>query len=452
MPDHAIIDDGSGFSTLYEQDEDIDVYTIQDGDIDESFYDELDSYTAVLVGDDLDDELRTAIDDSPAVTLDQETAIRAAADAVYEELEQAPYRQQAKELQETIDGRDSWAILLHDNPDPDAMSAALAFNELADADIYHRGEINHQQNKVMVNQLEDLDLTRVKDGDGMPELDDYDGIALLDTNPYSTSIFGDGDDQYDIDETFIDVIIDHHENWQDKEFYEDTENGFIDLRTERGSTASLMTDYLELLDVDYDNDTATALLVGIMADTDDLNPKRNFSQEDIDAIPSLYSKAKDRENLASIWDPPISEDFLDVWAEGIKNREKDESVVYSYLGEVDEPNAISGAAEILLKLEAIDTSLAYGLEEADNGTEQIRISGRNNNAKINLGEAIQQRFERGGGSLDSAGAQIPIDEDHFQGIADKYYEAEEDGRKQVYLDAILESIKQDLEDLDKETS
>lgn len=448
MPDYAVIDDDTG--QPLPANDDIDVYTVDDITEGEVTADDLQDYTAVLTPGDGPGHEELADRDLPLVGYDD--VADAAADAIYDELRQTGYRQRADDLRAAIEGTEDWAVLLHDNPDPDAMSASLAFLEIleesgADGDIYHQGEINHQQNKVMVNQLEDLELTRE-----IPDLDDYDSIALLDTNPSNTSILGDGENQYAIDETFIDVLIDHHENWKDMDFYEDSEKGFTDLRTDRGSTASMMKDYLDAMDIEYGNELSTALLVGIMADTDDLNPKRRFSQDDIDAVPELYSNITDRDGLATIWDPPISEDFLDLWAEGIKNRKKDESVVYSYLGELDEPNAVSGAAEVLLNLEGVDTALTYGLEETDDGNEQIRISGRNNNAKINLGEVIQNRFGNGGGSLDSAGAQIPITEDQFGQIATDYYDADTDERRQTHLDSILLSIEQNLEDLDRETS
>ncbi len=448
MPDYAVIDDDTG-QPLPEND-DIDVYSVDDITEGEVTAEDLQAYTAILTPSEDPGHDELAETDLPVLGYDD--VYEAAADAIYEELRQTEHRQRADDLQAAIDDTGDWAILLHDNPDPDAMSASLAFLEIleensADGDIYHQGEINHQQNKVMVNQLEDLELTRE-----IPDLDDYDSIALLDTNPSNTSILGDGEDQYAIDETFIDILIDHHENWKDKDFYEESKKGFTDLRTDRGSSASMMKDYLDTMDIEYGTELATALLVGVMTDTDDLNPKRRFSQDDIDAVPELYETITDRDELATIWSPPISEDFLDLWAEGIKNRKKDESVVYSYLGELDEPNAVSGAAEVLLNLEGVDTALTYGLEETDDGKEQIRISGRNNNAKINLGEVIQNRFNNGGGSLDSAGAQIPITEDQFGQIASDYYDADTEQRRQTHLDSILLSIEQNLEDLDRETS
>lgn len=50
------------------------------------------------------------------------------------------------------------AIVVHDNPDPDAIASAVALKEIAtnfdvDATILYHGEIGHQENKAFVNLL-----------------------------------------------------------------------------------------------------------------------------------------------------------------------------------------------------------------------------------------------------------------------------------------------------------
>lgn len=440
--------------------EDMEQYSIDDEEPYELEDDLLESESVFAYG--VDEDVLDQLGDAGVPFLTEDDLQGDYTDVLRERLEDAPYRQQAQKLDETIESRDNWAILLHDNPDPDAMSAAYAFQQIADrheteAKVYHLGEINHQQNKAMVNQL-DINLERQ-----IPDLDDHDGIALLDTNPTSTHIIntnggkviGDDTDQepYQEEDIDIDVLIDHHGSWDGVEEYieADDDRRFIDIRPERGCTASMMTDYLRLLDMEPTDEVATSLLMGVMTDTDRLDPEQNFMQEDIEAVPHLYERVGDRERLSTIWESPISPEFAEVQAKGILNRVKDGSVCYSYLGHVKEPNAVPSAADILLELEGVETAVAYGKEDTDDGKEQIRISGRNKNIKINLGEALKNRFGGGGESLE-AGAQVPIDEEHFKGIADKYYNADTEERQEIYLDAILESIKQDLEDLDKETS
>jgi len=56
-----------------------------------------------------------------------------------------------------IDGR--LAVVMHDNPDPDAIASALALAHIArtvgvEADACYFGEISHQENRALVNLLE----------------------------------------------------------------------------------------------------------------------------------------------------------------------------------------------------------------------------------------------------------------------------------------------------------
>ena len=66
------------------------------------------------------------------------------------------------------------SILCHDSPDPDAMASALALREMAlrakmKVNIYYNGEINHSQNRAMINVL-DIQMFKISDlGNGARE-------------------------------------------------------------------------------------------------------------------------------------------------------------------------------------------------------------------------------------------------------------------------------------------
>ncbi len=72
------------------------------------------------------------------------------------------------------------AIVVHNNPDPDSISGALALQEIAKSfdvvsDILYGGEIGHQENKAFVNLL-GIDLFKMEDRD----ISNYGKIALVD--------------------------------------------------------------------------------------------------------------------------------------------------------------------------------------------------------------------------------------------------------------------------------
>jgi len=59
------------------------------------------------------------------------------------------------------------SIFCHNSPDPDAMASALAVQVIAvrakmKANIYYDGEINHSQNRAMINVL-DINMTKISD-------------------------------------------------------------------------------------------------------------------------------------------------------------------------------------------------------------------------------------------------------------------------------------------------
>ncbi len=80
---------------------------------------------------------------------------------------------------ESIDGR--LGVVMHDNPDPDAIASAVALVDLAEsvgieAEACYFGEISHQENRAMINLLS-LDLRNLVAGDS---LERYDAFALVD--------------------------------------------------------------------------------------------------------------------------------------------------------------------------------------------------------------------------------------------------------------------------------
>jgi len=76
---------------------------------------------------------------------------------VYRKDEICKLAQELKKLINTV-GEGKLAIIVHDNPDPDAISSAMGLKEIANsvgvkADILYNGVIGHHENKAFVNSL-----------------------------------------------------------------------------------------------------------------------------------------------------------------------------------------------------------------------------------------------------------------------------------------------------------
>ncbi|MFP9191664.1 DHH family phosphoesterase [Natronosalvus vescus] len=288
-----------------------------------------------------------------------------------------------------IDG--TLAVVAHDNPDPDAIASAVALRTLAesmgvDAVACYYGEISHQENRAMINLL-DLEL-RTLDPD--EPLGEFDAFALVDHSRPGVN------DQLPAD-LAIDIVIDHHppRGPVPGEFY--------DLREGVGATSTIMAGHLDRFGLEIDSQIATALLYGIRVDTNDF--RRELSQADFEAAALLWPRV-DFTTLSRIEQPTIEGDTLETVARAIKNRTQRGSVVASSAGEITDRDALPQAAEKLLSMEGVDTTLVFGFRE-----EMVYVSARARASDIDVGETLRDAFDQigsAGGHADMAGAQLEM--------------------------------------------
>ncbi|AZH25515.1 DHH family phosphoesterase [Haloplanus aerogenes] len=289
----------------------------------------------------------------------------------------------------SIDGR--LAVVMHDNPDPDAIASALALVHIAetvglDADPCYFGEISHQENRALVNLL-DLDLWNVESAE---ELAEYAGVALVD---HSRPGVNDGLDP----DTEVDVVIDHHPPRAP------VEARFLDLRSDVGATSTLLAKYLERLGQTPSREVATALLYGIRIDTRDFT--REAVDSDFEAAAFLLPHV-DESVLERVEEPSMSADVLATLAAAIRNREVRGEVLTSGVGRIRDRDVLAQAADKLLDMEGIGIAVVHGFME-----ETVYVSARARGTDVDLGEVLRDALGpigSAGGHADMAGAQIPL--------------------------------------------
>jgi nanoRNase/pAp phosphatase (c-di-AMP/oligoRNAs hydrolase) len=156
-------------------------------------------------------------------------------------------------------GTGTCLILPHDNPDPDALAAALGLRDLLAAEtaleltIGFGGIIGRAENRALVSLL-GIPLTPIRPSD----LLSFDRIALVDSQPGAgNTMVADGFP--------VDVVVDHHprRSWSPP-------SPWTDVRQNEGSTASIVYTYLLERHAPISAELATALVYGIIADTMDL--------------------------------------------------------------------------------------------------------------------------------------------------------------------------------------
>lgn len=312
-------------------------------------------------------------------------------------------------------------IITHTNPDPDAISCAMALgaigkyasnNALAHRILYD-GNIGHQENRAFVNLL-DIKMERLT-----PEaLSSCDYIALVDSSVPGINNGLEKDRR-------ADIIIDHHKNGEITPTAD-----FVDIRPGVGATASILTQYLQELDIPVGKNVATALIYGIRADTQDF--KRNTTPQDLNYAAFLLPLT-DEELLGKITSPSFSQETLDVLANAVQKRKIRSGYLFSNVGYVRNRDAVPQAADLLIRLEGVNTAIVYGISDND-----IIISARNKDIRLHIGNVMAEAFGdfgEAGGHATMAAAKIPL---RYFGLV-KY--------KDELLDLVIDPILKKFMDL-----
>ena len=305
------------------------------------------------------------------------------------QLKRAENLRKLKRLKNVLKDCKRLAIFTHDNPDPDAISSAMALREIAKhfgvaADILYYGEIAHQQNRAMVNLL-NVEMLKASEVD----LSIYDKFALVDSS-------GIGVNNSIPEDITLSIIIDHHPA-------ESVEAEYYDLRNDVGATATILTQYIQDLKIVPTRMLATALFFGIQTETEEF--KKNTRTADFLAAAFLYPFV-DNELIEKMEGPALSTETLDVIGTAIKNREIFSSFLISFAGFINDRDTLPQAADFLLKLEGISTVLVFGIMK-----DAVYISARNRDVRINIGEVLKKAFGdvgSAGGHAHAAGGKIPL--------------------------------------------
>ncbi|MES3161347.1 MAG: DHHA1 domain-containing protein [Halorubrum sp.] len=285
------------------------------------------------------------------------------------------------EFRRLIADQDEITVLMHPNPDPDAMAAAIGVASLADqldvpATVQFPGQIRHQENRAFRTVL-DLELDRI---DHVSDLA-AETVVLVDHNEPRGFAGADG--------VLPTAVVDHHPG-------DGAGDEFTDVRTDYGATASIVAEYFDDNgavpvppdkhasetngDLALSTRAATGLLYGILADTKHLTV--GASEPDFAAAAYVYPGV-DQDQLDRIANPAVDSEVLEVKARAIAGRQIEGSFAVADVGGVNNVDAIPQAADELIQLEGVSAVVVIG--ERD-GT--IHLSGRSRDDRVHMGNAI----------------------------------------------------------------
>ncbi len=295
-------------------------------------------------------------------------------------------------LQDIVKRKRKILIMVHDNPDPDALASAIGFKYLlqnmwkVSSIISYGGIIGRAENRAMIKLL-NIDIVPFH----KVHLKDFSIIALIDTQP------GSGNNSLP-PACRPDIVIDHHIPVYEKSRLA----GYADIRTDYGSTSTIITEYLDSAGILGNNKKiATALLYGIKSDTRDLG--RETGDRDMAAYLKLYPLVLFKV-LSRIEHPKLSKCYFRSMSKAINRTMIYKDALVADLGKIENADYLAEMADFLIRLDDVKWALCMG-EYENNLYFSLRTTIRQANAGL-LARKLARRSGSGGGHSMVAGGRI----------------------------------------------
>src|SRR5215211_1104791 len=296
-------------------------------------------------------------------------------------------RARVQQYQRYFSDADRVLIMLHNDPDPDAMASGLALRNVlrrtkATAIIGAIQGVTRPENLRMVNLL-DIHVEAIT----FDSVREYDRIAMVDVQPH---YFGGAIDR-------VDLVIDHH---PEQPGYTAV---FKDVRADYGSTSTILTEHLRAVDVNISERTATAMLYAIKSDTLFFN--RQANRVDIEAFSYLYPLA-DAALIRKMEGAEITLERLDYVMKAYRSGSLVDQVFCASLGATPREDFIPYVADFFLQLEDVKWTLIAGVVN-----DTLIVSVRNLGYTKNAGEFARRFFAdigSAGGHRAMAKAVVPM--------------------------------------------
>ena len=296
-------------------------------------------------------------------------------------------RLKVQQYQRFLTDADRILILLHNEPDPDALASGLALRNVLrrtrqTAIIGALQGVSRPENVRMVNLL-DIHVEPVT----AEQVANFDRVAMVDVQPH---YFGGVIDK-------VDLVIDHH---PEQSGYSAV---FKDIRPDYGSTSTILTEHLRAVDANISERTATALLYAIKSDTLFFN--RQANRVDIDAFSYLYPLA-DSALIRKMEGAEITMERLEYVLKAQQHGRMVEQVFCAFLGTTPREDFIPYVADFYLQLEDVKWTIVSGIVD-----DSLIVSVRNLGYSRNAGEFVRKYFAdigSAGGHRAMAKAVVPL--------------------------------------------
>jgi nanoRNase/pAp phosphatase (c-di-AMP/oligoRNAs hydrolase) len=245
-----------------------------------------------------------------------------------------------------LKGRKTALIYMHDNPDPDALAAAMGLKWLleyelgATVTLAHGGIVGRAQNRAMVDTLK-VTLMPVEQIDP----DAFEVIALVDSQPET------GNNSLPVGHR-IEIVIDHHPVRPGS-----ARAAWCDIRPDFGATSTIVFEYLRTRGVPLDARLATAFFFALRTETRDLG--REATDAERDAYLSLITQV-DHGLLYRMSHPKVPCAHFAALDRALRSAQVFGEIVAVNLGTLRYPDLVAEIADLLLSYESARMVLCIG--------------------------------------------------------------------------------------------
>ncbi|MDD3264119.1 MAG: DHH family phosphoesterase [Candidatus Nanoarchaeia archaeon] len=338
------------------------------------------------------------------------------------------------DIEELVNKSNKIGILLHDNPDPDAIASGWAMYKMIkiispekDCQILYRGDISHFSNKLMIKllnppiqKLGNGDLEKVKQ-----YMKDLDTLILVDFAKFGKNA------QYPIEyKKNIKAIFDHHEVT-----LEDLDSDLLEIR-KIGSCATIMIKLLEDFEINLqdksEKNLTTALAYGIWSDTHFFKENDSY-KEDIDAFNSIF-KNIDFNILNQLINPLLNKERMEALKSALNNSYENKGIGIYNVGLINDKTLFGIIGDTMLNQVGTRGVIIFGLYNTpDEKYYKLVASSRTQDNTLNATELLENTICQTaegfsfGGKDHAARAEINIinkelvDLEELQSILDKLF-------------------------------